>query len=51
MCRLPVFVAAALLQTLALPRRAYAQVYVGLDATLTSPYVWRGITRANGWIA
>jgi len=25
-------------------------VYLGLDATLSSPYVWRGVTRANGWV-
>jgi len=25
-------------------------VYIGLDATLSSPYVWRGVTRANGWV-
>jgi hypothetical protein len=51
MRRLALLVAAALLQTLGLRSGADAQVYAGLDATLTSPYVWRGITRANGWIA
>lgn len=30
--------------------RAPAQVYLGLDATLASPYVWRGLTRANDWV-
>jgi len=43
--------AAIVLQALGLTTYAYAQVYAGLDATLTSPYVWRGITRANGWVA
>lgn len=51
MRRLRLFVAAALLQGLGLPRCAYTQVYLGLDAALSSPYVWRGITRANGWVA
>jgi Bacterial protein of unknown function (Gcw_chp) len=43
--------AAVLLLALGLTSHAYAQAYLGLDATLTSPYVWRGITRANGWSA
>src|SRR5712691_4037331 len=47
---LRLFVAAALLPALGLPSPAYAQVYLGLDATLSSPYVWRGLTRANGWV-
>src|SRR3989441_13183217 len=47
---LRLFVAAALLPALGLPSPACAQVYLGLDATLTSPYVWRGLTRANGWV-
>src|SRR5439155_22270112 len=34
-----------------LPGPAGAQGYLGLDATLSSPYVWRGVTRANGWVA
>jgi len=46
------FVAAALLfPALGLSSPACAQVYLGLDATLSSPYVWRGVTRANGWVA
>jgi len=49
MPRLRLFAAAALLPALGLPSPACAQVYLGLDATLTSPYVWRGVTRANGW--
>src|SRR6058998_1111884 len=51
MPRLRLFVAAALLPALGLPSPACAQVYLGLDATLSSPYVWRGVTRANGWVA
>src|SRR5437870_6941075 len=51
MRRAPLLAAVVLLQALELPRCSYAQVYAGLDATLTSPYVWRGITRANGWVA
>src|SRR6266542_1526600 len=47
---LRLFVAAALLPALGLPSPACAQVYLGLDATLSSPYVWRGVTRANGWV-
>ena len=50
MPRLRLFVAAALLPALGLPSPTCAQVYLGLDATLTSPYVWRGLTRANGWV-
>ena len=50
MPRLRLFVAAALLPALGLPRPANPQVYLGLDATLSSPYVWRGLTRANGWV-
>src|SRR5881296_2013395 len=50
MPRLRLFVAAALLPALGLPSLACAQVYLGLDATLSSPYVWRGVTRANGWV-
>src|SRR2546427_12601549 len=50
MPRLPLFVAAALLPAVGLPSSARAQVYLGLDATLSSPYVWRGVTRANGWV-
>ena len=46
--RLPVGL--ALLHGLGLPSPACAQVYLGLDAALTSPYVWRGVTRANGWV-
>lgn len=34
----------------ALATRAPAQAYLGVDATLASPYVWRGLTRANGWV-
>ena len=48
MPRLRLFVAAALLPAFGLPSPACAQVYLGLDATLSSPYVWRGVTRANG---
>ena len=51
MPRLRLFVAAALLPALGLPSPACAQGYLGLDATLSSPYVWRGVTRANGWVA
>jgi hypothetical protein len=29
---------------------ARSQVDVGADLTLTSPFVWRGLTRANGWV-
>ena len=47
MLRLRLFVAAALLPALGLPSPACAQVYLGLDATLTSPYLWRGMTRAG----
>jgi len=46
--RLPVGL--ALLLALGLPSPACGQVYLGLDAALTSPYVWRGVTRANGWV-
>lgn len=42
---------AAALCALVPPAGTAAQVYLGLDATLSSPYVWRGITRANGWVA
>ena len=48
---LRLLVAAALLPGLGLPSSACTQVYLGLDATLSSPYVWRGVTRANGWVA
>src|SRR5438876_6908874 len=51
MPRLRRLVAAALVPALGLPRPASAQVYLGLDATLRSPYVWRGLTRANSWVA
>src|SRR5437870_13786942 len=51
MRRAPLLAAVVLLQALELPRCSYAQVYLGLDATLSSPYVWRGVTRANGWVA
>src|SRR5439155_562988 len=51
MRRSPVFAGAVVLQALGLPGCGYAQVYLGLDAALSSPYVWRGITRANGWSA
>ena len=51
MPRLRLFVAAAFLPALGLPSPAYAQGYLALDATLSSPYVWRGVTRANGWVA
>jgi len=44
------FVVAALLQALGSPRPATAQLSLGLDAALGSPYVWRGVTRANGWV-
>src|SRR5438552_15751488 len=50
MARLGRLVAAALVPALGLPSPACAQVYLGLDATLSSPYVWRGVTRANGWV-
>ena len=50
MPRVRLFVAAALLPALGLPSPASAQVYLGLDATLSSPYVCRGVTRANGWV-
>ena len=50
MPRLRLFVVAALLPVLGLPSPACAQAYLGLDATLSSPYVWRGVTRANGWV-
>jgi hypothetical protein len=29
---------------------ASAQVYTGVDATLASRYVWRGVTRVNHWV-
>ncbi len=51
MSRHQLFVVAALVPALGLPSPACAQVYLGLDATLSSPYVWRGLTRANGWVA
>lgn len=51
MHRLRLFLAAALLQGLGLPRSAHPQVYLGLDAALSSSYVWRGVTRASGWVA
>ena len=50
MRRSSLFVAAVFLQALGLPSGVYAQAYLGLDATLSSPYVWRGVTRANGWV-
>ena len=50
MPRLRLFVVAALLAVLGLPSATGAQVYLGLDATLSSAYVWRGLTRANGWV-
>src|SRR2546422_9542097 len=50
MPRLRLLVAAALVPALGLPSPACAQAYLGLDATLSSPYVWRGVTRANGWV-
>ncbi len=50
MSRLRFFVVAGLVPALGLPSPARAQVYLGLDATLSSPYVWRGVTRANGWV-
>src|SRR5881628_2698136 len=51
MRRLRQVLAAALLQALGWATPVSAQVYLGLDATLSSPYVWRGVTRANGWVA
>jgi len=48
MLSLRLFVAAALLPALGLSSPACAQVYLGLDATLTSPYVWRGVT--GDWV-
>src|SRR5216117_4575952 len=51
MPRLRLFVAAAFLPALGLPSPAYAQGYLALDAVVSSPYVWRGVTRANGWVA
>jgi len=51
MPRLRLCVAAALLPTLGLPSTACGQVYLGLDAAVSSPYVWRGVTRANGSVA
>src|SRR5213595_4092909 len=51
MRRSSLFVAVVFLQALGLPSGVYAQAYLGLDATLSSPYVWRGVTRANGWVA
>src|SRR6184192_3736153 len=50
MRRSSLFVAAVFLQALGLPSGVHAQAYLGLDATLSSPYVWRGVTRANGWV-
>ena len=50
MPRVRLLIAGALLPALGLPSSARAQVYLGLDATLSSPYVWRGVTRANGWV-
>ena len=47
---LRLFVAAALVPALGMPGPACAQVYLGLDATISSPYVWRGVTRASGWV-
>lgn len=29
---------------------ATAQVFAGVDAAAAAPYVWRGVTRANGWV-
>jgi len=42
---------AALLQSVGWSSPAGAQAYVGADAVVSSPYVWRGVTRANGWVA
>lgn len=50
MTNLRLLVAAALVPVLGLPGPARGQVYLGLDATVSSPYVWRGVTRANGWV-
>ena len=50
MPRVRLLIAGALLPALGLPSPASGQVYFGLDATLSSPYVWRGVTRANGWV-
>ena len=50
MPRVRLVIAGALLPALGLPSPASAQVYLGLDATLSAPYVWRGVTRANGWV-
>ena len=32
-----------------LPASARGQVAVGASVTLATPYVWRGLTRSNGW--
>src|SRR6266702_1949627 len=44
-------VGAALLQSIGWASPAGAQVYVGVDAVAGSPYVWRVVTRADGWVA
>lgn len=31
------------------PPTAHAQLVAGASASLATPYVWRGITRSNGW--
>jgi hypothetical protein len=51
--RPPVAVTAALLLVCSLTGAAAGQQGLGLGvaAALTSPYVWRGLTRANGWSA
>ena len=32
-----------------LPVTGYAQVSIGTSVSLATPYVWRGLTRSNGW--
>src|SRR5689334_1146865 len=48
MPRLGLLAVAALFPALGSLAPASAQAYLGFDATLASPYVWRGVTRANG---
>jgi hypothetical protein len=44
-------VGTALVQALAIPSAAGAQVDLNLDAMVSSAYVWRGVTRVSGWVA
>ena len=42
-------VVAAALACLAVPPALVAQVSLGTSISLATPYVWRGLTRSNGW--